>query len=67
MLKVFVNDTSYDFAGGNIAELLASVDLKVEPGMAVVRNGQVVSKKDLPNVALKDGDRIILIAAAQGG
>jgi sulfur carrier protein len=49
-----------------VAELLSELVLPAK-GIAVAVNGEVVRRGDWPTHQLRDGDRVEVLSAAQGG
>ncbi|MET7948669.1 sulfur carrier protein ThiS [Micromonospora sp. NPDC005324] len=53
-------------AGASVADLVR--DIVAQPrGVAVAVNGEVVPRAGWPTRALRDGDRVEVLTAAQGG
>ena len=50
----------------SVADLVASLTPQVR-GVAVAVNGEVVPRPDWNRIALRDGDRVEVLTAAQGG
>jgi len=52
--------------GGSLAVLAETMELPAG-GVAVAVNGEVVRRADWPGVELRDGDRVEILTATQGG
>ena len=68
-MMVSVNGAMRALAEGTtVAELVASVTGDVAPrGVAVARDGAVVPRSTWPATVVRDGDRIEILTATQGG
>ncbi|SDY76521.1 sulfur carrier protein ThiS [Micromonospora pattaloongensis] len=53
-------------AGATVAEIVAGVTAETR-GVAVAVNGEVVPRGGWPDAVLRDGDRVEVLTAAQGG
>jgi sulfur carrier protein len=69
IVRLVVNGTEKDYTGPpDLASLLDSLQIRRDRrGLAVAVNQQVVPREEYPKVTLKDGDRIEIIEAVQGG
>ena len=67
---VTVNGEARRLAGGNLLTDLLR-DLSIDPdtarGIAVARNEEVVPRRAWRSVQLRDGDRVEVVTAKQGG
>ncbi|GGM22936.1 MULTISPECIES: sulfur carrier protein ThiS [Micromonospora] len=52
--------------GLSVADLVREVTTQ-QRGLAVAVNGEVVPRTGWPDTALRDGDRVEVLSAAQGG
>lgn len=67
-VDVVVNDVRRSIqAETSLLGLLTEMALATRPGLAVAVNASVVSRDDWPTRALRDGDRVLVIHASQGG
>jgi len=67
-LVVHVNDSPYEVAlGKTLAGLLEDLALAQRQGVAVAVNDAVVPRPDWAARALQANDRVLVIAAVQGG
>jgi sulfur carrier protein len=68
-VRVTVNGAERTLTGGlTLADLVAEVaGADRSRGVAVARNGEVVPRSGWSSTGLAEGDRIELVAAAQGG
>jgi sulfur carrier protein len=66
-MRLTVNGTSREVpAESNVAMLVAQLTEAVR-GVAVAVNGEVVPRSTWPAARLRDGDRVEVLTAAQGG
>lgn len=66
-MRLIVNGTSRDLPGGStVADLVRAVT-EQRRGLAVAVNGEVVPRTGWPATLLRDGDRVEVLSAAQGG
>jgi sulfur carrier protein len=66
-MRLTVNGTPRGVAGdATVADLVTELTPH-RRGVAVAVNGEVVPRTDWPGAALRDGDRIEILTAAQGG
>ena len=66
-MRLTVNGTERDFAGGaTVAALLQTLALRRE-GVAVALNDDVVPRAEHATRTLNDGDRLEIIVAVAGG
>ena len=66
-IEVEVNGERREFApGATVADLVALVAASPR-GLAVAVNADVVPRSEWPSAALRAGDRVELLSAAQGG
>jgi sulfur carrier protein len=67
-LEVFVNDRAHALAAGaTLAGLLGGLGLSEQRGVAAAVNGAVVARAGWGERGLRDGDRVLVIRATQGG
>jgi sulfur carrier protein len=71
MMRLNVNDEARDMACRDLADLwraeTAELELPNPKGFAIALNGAVVRRDAWGDTALRDGDRIEIIRAMQGG
>jgi sulfur carrier protein len=65
-MKLVVNGEMQELAAATLAEALQSLDL-AEARIATALNGEFVPARIRQATALKDGDRIEIVAPRQGG
>jgi sulfur carrier protein len=65
-MKLVVNGEVQELAAANLAEAVQSLDLG-EAKIATALNGEFVPARIRQATALKDGDRIEIVAPRQGG
>lgn len=66
-MQLIVNGAGRDVPGGTtVAELVRAVT-EQRRGLAVAVNGEVVPRGGWPATVLRDGDRVEVLSAAQGG
>lgn len=66
-MQLIVNGAGRDVPGGTtVAELVRAVT-EQRRGLAVAVNGEVVPRGGWPAMVLRDGDRVEVLSAAQGG
>jgi sulfur carrier protein len=66
-MKVVVNGNAQALPDGStVADAVREVTA-VARGVAVAVNGEVVPRAGWPGVALRDGDQVEVLTAAQGG
>jgi sulfur carrier protein len=67
-MKVYLNDQPFDVSSDvNLEAVFMNFNIEVLKGMAVAVNNSVITRASWPAFILKDGDKIILIKATQGG
>lgn len=67
-MKVFLNDESKDLTEGtDLESLKIELGLGDKKGWAIALNESIIPKEKHLSTTLKDGDRILLIQATQGG
>lgn len=67
-VSVFVNDSPRTLtAEATVAHLADELGLAGRKGVAIAINGTVVPRGTWPDRGLRDGDRILVIRATQGG
>ncbi|MEU6206311.1 sulfur carrier protein ThiS [Micromonospora musae] len=66
-MELTVNGTGRTMPGGvTVADLVREVAPQLR-GVAVAVNGEVVPRTGWPATTLRDGDRVEVLSAAQGG
>ena len=66
-MELTVNGAGRSVAGGaSVADLVRDI-VPQQRGVAVAVNGEVVPRAGWPATALRDGDRVEVLTAAQGG
>lgn len=66
-VEVTVNGQAREFrAGTTLAELVAAVT-ELAAGAAAAVNGEVVPRRCWTGIQLRDGDRVEVVTAVQGG
>ncbi|MET8204054.1 sulfur carrier protein ThiS [Micromonospora taraxaci] len=66
-MELTVNGAGHDVPGGtSVADLVRDI-VPEQRGVAVAVNGEVVPRAGWPATALRDGDRVEVLTAAQGG
>lgn len=66
-MELTVNGTGRTLAGGStVADLVRTVT-EQERGLAIAVNGEVVPRGGWSATVLRDGDRVEVLSAAQGG
>ncbi|MEU1885176.1 sulfur carrier protein ThiS [Micromonospora sp. WMMD987] len=66
-MRLIVNGVDRELTGGaTVADLVATVTGQ-RRGLAVAVNGEVVPRGGWPVTPLRDGDRVEVLSAAQGG
>ncbi|WP_328342893.1 sulfur carrier protein ThiS [Micromonospora sp. NBC_00421] len=66
-MRLIVNGVGRELAGGStVADLVRAVT-EQRRGLAVAVNGEVVPRGGWPGAVLRDGDRVEVLSAAQGG
>ena len=66
-MQLIVNGAGCDLPGGStVADLIRAVTDQ-RRGLAVAVNGEVVPRGGWPATVLRDGDRVEVLSAAQGG
>ncbi|SCL19830.1 sulfur carrier protein ThiS [Micromonospora nigra] len=66
-MELTVNGTGRTVPGGvTVADLVREVTPQ-QRGVAVAVNGEVVPRTGWPETVLRDGDRVEVLSAAQGG
>lgn len=67
MKTIFLNSKEYKSSAESLFDFIESLNLESLNGKAFAVNNKVVSEKDFKSSKLKDGDKILLITASQGG
>jgi sulfur carrier protein len=66
-MRLMVNGDSREVAGGQTVALLVATITAERRGVAVAVNGEVVPRSMWAEAGLRDGDRVEVLSAAQGG
>lgn len=67
-MKIFVNDEPKEVSEGtNLLSLSNELVTSNSKGWAFALNDSIIPKINLENTLLREGDRILLIQATQGG
>ena len=67
-MKIFVNDEPKEVSEGtNLLSLSNELVTSNSTGWAFALNDSIIPKINLENTLLREGDRILLIQATQGG
>ncbi|GAA4151318.1 hypothetical protein GCM10022251_18310 [Phytohabitans flavus] len=66
-MKVVVNGNPQALPDGATVADVVRVVTQVARGVAVAVNGEVVPRAGWPGAALRDGDQVEVLTAAQGG
>ncbi len=64
---VTVNGQVREVAAGTTVEQLVSAVTELPAGVAAAVNGEVVPRRSWPGTLLRDGDRVEIVTAVQGG
>lgn len=67
MKTIFLNSKQHQSSAESLFDFIQSLNLGNLNGKAFALNNKVVSEKDFKSSKLKDGDKILLITASQGG
>jgi sulfur carrier protein len=66
-IGVTVNGEPRDFpAGATVAQLVAAID-QARSGVAAAVNGEVVPRRSWSGTPVREGDRVEIVSAVQGG
>lgn len=66
-MQVMLNGVPADLADGlTMADVVHTISTRTS-GIAVAHNGEVVPRGEWPAVDLRDGDRLDVLTAVQGG
>ena len=67
-MNIYINNEPFQFeVTSTLFTVLEQRDLALRNGVAVAVNNVVVPKPNWDNTLLNDGDKILIIAATQGG
>ncbi|MCA2212939.1 sulfur carrier protein ThiS [Jidongwangia harbinensis] len=66
-MHLMVNGQSREVTGEATVAVLVAELTEAERGVAVAVNGEVVPRSTWPAAGLRDGDRVEVLTAAQGG
>lgn len=66
--SIHVNGEARETSAGTVVQLLRQLDLgKTSTGLAVAVNGAIVPRSDWAGYPLRNGDRVEVVGAVQGG
>jgi sulfur carrier protein len=65
-MRIIVNGAEREVEVADVAALVAQLT-EARRGVAVAVNGEVVPRSAWPGAPLRDGDRVEVLTAAQGG
>jgi sulfur carrier protein len=66
-MRLMINGDSREVAGEQTVAVLVATITSERRGVAVAVNGEVVPRTQWPVASLRDGDRVEVLSAAQGG
>ena len=66
-MRILLNDEPRETEASTLGDLLASLGLAAEPGVAAAVDGAVVPRSAWVATALAPGASVLVIRAAQGG
>lgn len=67
-MKIQINDLEYHLEKeGALSSVFSLMNMALIPGIALALNNKVIPRSAWDKEALKDGDKILLITATQGG
>ncbi|MFN7341062.1 MAG: sulfur carrier protein ThiS [Opitutia bacterium] len=66
-MRILLNDEPRDTEASTLGQLLASLGLSAEAGVAAAVDGAVVPRSAWTSTALAPGMSVLVIRAAQGG
>ncbi|MCW3843230.1 sulfur carrier protein ThiS [Micromonospora yasonensis] len=66
-MQLIVNGAGRDLPGGTTVSDVVRAVTDQRRGLAVAVNGEVVPRAGWPATVLRDGDRVEVLSAAQGG
>jgi len=67
LVRILLNDEPRDTEASTLGELLGSLGLAAEPGVAAALDGTVVARSAWGTTPLPSGGSVLVIRAAQGG
>jgi sulfur carrier protein len=68
MPEVFINQRSFPFAeDGRLADVLSMLSIGQADGIAIAVNETVIPRGEWQEYRLREGDRVFVIRATQGG
>jgi len=67
LVRILLNDEPRDTEASTLGELLSSLGLAAEPGVAAALDGTVVARSAWGATPLPPGGSVLVIRAAQGG
>ena len=68
MAEVVINSKIFEFPdGGVLADVLPLLQIAQADGIAIAVNEEVVSSREWAGYVLREGDRVFVIRATQGG
>lgn len=67
-MEIMVNGQPQSMAAGStVADIAEAHGLVGKGGVAIAVNGAVVRQADWPRKRLEEGDKVVILTAAQGG
>lgn len=67
-IRIEINGEEHEMAAGNtLASYAEAKGIAEQSGVAVAINGRVIRRCDWATTTLSDGDKIMVLTAAQGG
>lgn len=67
-MKVIVNNKDHTIeTGAGVSKLLDFIDVPEAYGLAIAVNNRIIPRSQWENHKLSEGDKILLVKAAQGG
>ena len=67
-MEIMVNGQPQSMAAGStVADIAEARGLVGKGGVAIAVNGAVVRQADWPSRRLEEGDKVVILTAAQGG
>lgn len=66
-MRILLNDEPRDTEASNLGDLLSTLGLAAEAGVAAAVDGAVVPRSAWASTALSPGASVLVIRAAQGG
>lgn len=67
-MRIYINDTQTEVAAGaSVKEVIESLGIDTNDGVAVALNQTVIYKPEWPNTILEQNDMLLIIKATKGG